>query len=221
MFKKINLSLLQESINAISRWQNMRFLWGLMVFACVALVFVAHFVFQEYGYMKPCEQCVYIRYAFLVMALGGIFALINPRNVALKIIAYILAFYGCIRGIAFCVKLNAIHHAAHSEDAMFGVQGCSMEAKYDFGLPLDKWLPSLFEPTGDCGFDYSTPPVGIELEGFRKAFVEFYQDGWYLIPSMQFGNMAQCCLFAFVVCIAILAVMCFSWLYVRFAKKSI
>ena len=107
-----------RAINVIAKWQDMRFLWGLMVFVCLALVAVAHFLFQEYGYMRPCEQCVYIRYAFIVMALGGIFALINPRNVALKIIAYILAFYGVIRGIMFSVKLNAIHHAAHSEDAI-------------------------------------------------------------------------------------------------------
>lgn len=209
-----------RAINVIAKWQDMRFLWGLMVFVCLALVAVAHFLFQEYGYMRPCEQCVYIRYAFIVMALGGIFALINPRNVALKIIAYILAFYGVIRGIMFSVKLNAIHHAAHSEDAIFGVQGCSTEAKFDFGLPLDKWFPSWFAPTGDCGFDYSTPPEGVVLEGFRKAFVEFYADGWYLIPSQQFGNMAQCCLLAYIVCAVILAVMLMSWIYTNIVSKN-
>lgn len=217
--KAVFSSLLKHNyLCAIYRWQNLRVLWGLMVFVCVFLVIVAHFLFQEYGYMKPCEQCVYIRYAFLVMALGGIFALINPRHIAFKVIAYGLAFYGGIRGIMFSTKLNIIHHAAHSEDAIFGVQGCSTEAKFDFGLPLDRWFPSLFKPTGDCGFDYSTPPDGIVLDGFRKIFVEFYQDGWYLIPSMHFGNMAQCCLFAFIVCVIILSAMCGSVIYCKFKQ---
>lgn len=205
-------SLLWRVVDKIACWQDKRFLWALMVFVCLALVFVAHFIFQEYAYMPPCEQCVYIRYAFLVMALGGIIALINPKNLIFKLIAYVLAFFGAIRGVMFSVKLNGIHHAAHSEDAIFGVQGCSTEPVFDFGLPLDKWFPNLFLPTGDCGFDNSMPPPDVVLEGFRKTFVEMYADGWYLIPSMQFGNMAQCCLLAFVVCLAALSAMLVSWL---------
>ena len=146
-----NQSLPLRVINTLACWQDKRFLWALMVFVCVALVFVAHFVFQEYAFMRPCEQCVYIRYAFLVMALGGIIALIKPQNTILKLIAYALAFFGAVRGVMFSVKLNGIHHAAHSEDAIFGVQGCSTVPSFDFGLPLDKWFPSLFAPTGDCG----------------------------------------------------------------------
>lgn len=206
-----NISPLVAFLKYMSLWQDRRFLWGLMAFVCVALVCVSHLLFQRYGFMKPCEQCVYIRYAFLVMALGGIIATLNPRNLALKIIAYILAFYGCIRGIAFSIKLNIIHRIAHSDELVFGVQGCQMEAKYDFGLPLDRWLPSLFNPTGECGFDY--PMVSESVEGFRRAFVEFYADGWYLIPSMQFGNMAQCTLFAFAVCGVILTMMCVGFVY--------
>lgn len=207
-----NQSLLLRVINTLASWQDKRFLWALMVFVCVALVFVAHFVFQEYAFMRPCEQCVYIRYAFLVMALGGIIALIKPQNTILKLIAYALAFFGAVRGVMFSVKLNGIHHAAHSEDAIFGVQGCSTVPSFDFGLPLDKWFPSLFAPTGDCGFDYSTPPSDLVLEGFQKWLVELYADGWYLVPSAQFGNMAECCLLAFAMCLVALSVMFLSWI---------
>lgn len=35
--------------------------------------------------MKPCEQCVYIRFDMLVMAIGGMIALINPANNIIKI----------------------------------------------------------------------------------------------------------------------------------------
>ncbi len=213
-------SLLWRVLNAVACWQDKRFLWALMVFVCLALVFVAHFIFQEYAFMRPCEQCVYIRYAFLVMALGGIIALLNPRNAVLKTIAYVLAFFGAIRGVMFSVKLNGIHHATHSEDAMFGVQGCSTVPNFDFGLPLDKWFPSLFAPTGDCGFDYSTAPSDLVLEGFQKWLVELYADGWYLVPSAQFGNMAECCLLAFLMCLVALSAMLISWLVSKFCTKK-
>ncbi|WP_455939922.1 protein-disulfide oxidoreductase DsbI [Helicobacter fennelliae] len=209
----------KSPISAIAKWQDQRFLWILMTVVCLALVAVAHYVFQDYGYMKPCEQCVYIRYAFVVMAIGGIVVAIYPKNIILKVIGYVLAFYGAIRGIMYSVKLNNIHHAAHSDDPFQEVQGCSAVPHFDFGLPLHIWFPDWFNPTGDCGFDYPTVPDGVVLEGFRKAFVDFYEDGWYLIPSQHFGNMAQCCLLAYVVCFVILAIMAISWI-IDFSKKT-
>lgn len=209
--KNIFRNLKQNPIKAIANSQNHRFLWAFMAVVCIGLVVVSHSFLQGFAYMPPCEQCVYIRYAFLVIALGGIIACFNPSNVVLKILAYILAMYGAIRGIMFSVKLNAIHHAIHSDD-LFGVQGCSLTPSFDFNLPLHIWFPSLFNPIGDCGLDNSSAPFGVELEGFRKMIVELYSDGWYLIPSEHFINMAQCCLFAFSVCLLLLIVMLVSWI---------
>ncbi|MDI5568760.1 disulfide bond formation protein B, partial [Salmonella enterica subsp. enterica serovar Kentucky] len=42
----------------------------------------------------PREQCVYIRYAMFVMVIGGVIAAINPKNIVLKLIGCIAAFYG-------------------------------------------------------------------------------------------------------------------------------
>ncbi len=42
--------------------------------------------------MRPCEQCVYIRLDILIIALGGIIALINPKNTIIKILAYNIAY---------------------------------------------------------------------------------------------------------------------------------
>lgn len=214
MLKNLWNTFKTEPLYAIYEWQRHRFLWLLMVFVCLLLVAVAHYVFQDYGYMKPCEQCVYIRYAFIVMAIGGIIAAFNPKNVILRSIGYLFAFYGTIRGIMFSYKLDVIHKAAHSDD-IFGVQGCSAVPSFDFGLPLHEWLPDWFNPTGDCGFDAPTVPDDVTLSGFRQAFVDFYQNGWYLIPSQEFGNMAQCCLIAFVVCAIILVAMLVSNIKVK------
>lgn len=207
-------------VGTVAKWQDQRFLWLVMSAVSIFLILVAHTLFQHYVYMKPCEQCVYIRFAFLCMAIGGLVAAINPTNVVLKIIGYLFGFWGIIQGMMYSVKLNAIHHAAHSDNP-FGVQGCSAEPSFPLGLPLDKWAPDWFKPTGDCGFDAPIVPDGVELSSLQQWLVDFYAEGWYLIPSQHFVNMAQACLFAYILCFILLGAMCASWiLKILQAKKA-
>ena len=144
--------LRHDPIGTIAAWQDMRWPWALMAAVCVLLVLVAHYMFQVWLYMAPCEQCVYIRYGFLVMALGGIICLVNPKNIALKIVGYALAIYGAVYGLMCSVKLEAIHHAVHSDDptAMFGMQGCSTDPHYPLDLPLAQWGISISKPPLRC-----------------------------------------------------------------------
>lgn len=108
--------LRQDPIGTIADWQDMRWPWILMAAVCVLLVLVAHYMFQVWLYMAPCEQCVYIRFGFLVMAIGGLLCAINPKNLILKVLGYVFAFAGAIYGLKCSVKLAAIHHAIHSDD---------------------------------------------------------------------------------------------------------
>lgn len=209
--KSLWYELKANPISTVAKWQDARFLWLLMAGASIFLILVAHSLFQNYVYMKPCEQCVYIRFAFLCMAIGGLVAAINPQNIALKIIGYVFGFWGIIQGIIYSNKLNAIHHAAHSDNP-FGVQGCSAEPSFPLGLPLDVWAPDWFKPTGDCGFDSPIVPEGVELSGLQQFLVDFYADGWYLFPASHSVNMAQACLFAYIVCFILLGVMGASWI---------
>ncbi|MDR2100136.1 MAG: protein-disulfide oxidoreductase DsbI [Campylobacteraceae bacterium] len=215
MLRKLWNDLKKAPINTIAKWQNMRFLWLLMAFCSIFLVIVAHSLFQHYIYMAPCEQCVYIRFAFFCMFFAGLIAALKPSNMILKFAGYALAFFGIIYGIICSLRLNAIHKAIHSDDP-FGVQGCSAEPAFPFGLPLDKWFADWFKPTGDCGYDNPIVPTDANLSLTQQWFVDFYADGWYLIPSYHFINMAQACLFAFILCLVALGVM-----FVCFILKSI
>ena len=184
-----------------------RWPWILIAALSAGLVLLAHNVFQVWLYMKPCEQCVYIRFAFVVMALGALVALINPKALAAKAVGYALGIYGAAYGVMCSLKLQAIHHAIHSDDpmAVFGMQGCSMEPHYPLGLPLEKWAPDWFLPTGDCGYDNADVPADVVLSSAQKFIIDMYEQagGWYLIPSQHFMSMAQCCLLAFSVAILI------------------
>ena len=61
-------------------------------------------------------------------------------------------------------------------------------------------------PTGDCGYDNSDVPLGTVLSPLQESIINMYNDagGWYLIPSMKFMSMAQCCLLGFSVALLIL-----------------
>jgi len=206
-------------ISTIARWQDLRFVWLLMAFVSIALLIIAHSLFQNYVYMAPCEQCVYIRFAFFCMFFGGLIATINPKQTVLKLIGYALGFWGAIQGIGYSIKLNAIHKVAHG-DYPFGVQGCSAEPTFPFGLPLDRWFPDWFKPTGDCGYDNPIVPSDAELSSLQQWFVNFYSEGWYLIPKYHFMNMAQACLIAYLICFVLLSIMFVCWVSIKISKNK-
>ena len=203
--------LRSEPIPTIARWQDRRFLWLLMAGMSLFMVILAHSVFQIWLYMKPCEQCVYIRFAFFAMVIGGFVAAINPKNAVLKVIGYVFAIYGSVKGVLWSLKLNKIHHVAHSDDP-FGVQGCSTDPSFPFGLPLAEWSPEWFKPTGDCGFDNPIVPDGAVLSSMQQWLVDFYRDGWYLWPPSHFMNMAQCTVITFGVILLVLIICAAAWI---------
>ena len=210
-------------MTAFADWQETREPWILFGVTSIILVLLAHYLFQGWLYMLPCEQCVYIRYGNIVMAIGAFLITINPKQALLKIAGIGVFLYGLIYTMICSWKLMGIHDAVHSDDpmAMFGMQGCSTEPHFPFGLPLEKWAPDWFQPTGDCGYDAPVVPDGVELGALQRWFIELYQsyDGWYLIPQWKFMDMASCCLLACIVAAAFIAAMLFGW-GARLTKKA-
>ena len=209
-----------DPIGEIAHWSDMRWPWALIIFLSCALVVLAHNVFQVWLYMKPCEQCVYIRFGFLVISLGGLITIINPKNLWLKVVGAVVGIYGCIYGLMCSLKLSSIHHAIHGDDmdAVFGMQGCSLEPHYPFGLPLEKWAPDWFLPTGDCGYDTAVVPDGTVLSDAQRFLIDMYNsaDSWYLVPAWKFMSMAQCCLLAFSVALLMIVVLNSSSFWKKF-----
>lgn len=209
----------QSPILEIGRWSGMRWPWLLIAFLSLLLVVIAHNIFQLWLYMKPCEQCVYIRFAFVLLALGALITLIKPDNILLRVAGLGVSIWGCIYGLQCSITLQTIHHAVHSDslDALFGMQGCSLVAHYPFDLPLAHWAPSWFQQTGDCGYDLAVVPENVTLSAAQQFFIDMYNsaDSWYLVPSMRFMSMAQCCVLAFAVALILLTVLTVSWGYRR------
>ena len=183
---------------------NTRVLWIILGIVAIGIVLFSHFVIQEFLLIPPCEQCVYIRYAFVVLMLGCFIVALEPRSWIFKSIGVIVILYALVRGIVAARTLNTIHIAL-KEGIVFGLKGCSLEPQFDFNLPLDTWIPQLFRPLGFCGYDM--PYVNMELSPFREWFIALYAEGWYVIPSLELGSMAQCALIIFVLYGLVLSVL--------------
>lgn len=160
---------------------------GIFMLFCVG---VAHFIFQNYLYMRPCVQCIYIRYYMIIAGFGAIFIAIFYKQILLYIFGILVFSYGAICGLLESLKLNTIHQAIANADP-FGVKGCLDRPKFELNIAWDEILPSLFKATGQCGLDMPMVPTDIRLDTIQGYFVSLYQDGWYLIPSLKLINMAQ------------------------------
>lgn len=215
-------SFKKDPMGTLAAWQDTREPWLLFAFTSILLVLLAHYLFQNWLHMLPCEQCVYIRYGNIVMAIGAFIVAIKPKVIWSKIVGIGIFLYGLIYTMMCSWKLMGIHDAVHSDDplAMFGMQGCSTEPTYHFGLPLDKWWSDWFKQTGDCGYDAPVVPAGTELGDFQRWLIEVYQasDGWYLFPQWKFMDMAECCMLACVCYAILLAALLFAWIKRDFLK---
>lgn len=189
-----------------------------LILACIglALVWIAHAVFQKWLWMAPCEQCVYVRFGFIVFALGALFVALNPKSLPITTLGSSLSLSGVGYAFGAALTLTRVHAAIHSDgDALlFGLQGCSSEAHYPFDLPLARLWPDWFAPTGECGMDAPVVAAGAKLSALQQWAINLYtaSEGWYLIPAWKFMNMAQCCVVLSVILgLAVFALFFGSW----------
>lgn len=185
---------------------NTRIVWAsFLVLACVLLA-ISHGFFQNYLFMRPCEQCVYIRFAIFCIVFGALLGFAFPRSHAANLFVFIMCFYGIALGIQSSLTLQHIHAMVLEGNPFIAASGCKKIPVFPFDLPLHVWFPQWFLPTGECGLD--APMVSSEtldsLNIVQKFFIQQYKNGWWLIPQFQRVNMATFCLFYFIFCIVIL-----------------
>ena len=80
-------SFKKDPMGTLATWQDTREPWLLFAFTSILLVLLAHYLFQNWLHMLPCEQCVYIRYGNIVMAIGAFIVAIKPKVIWSKIVA--------------------------------------------------------------------------------------------------------------------------------------
>ena len=51
--KKFFSGLKTDPVNTLADWQDSRWPWGIIAFAMIAMVLLAHYVFQDWMHMLP------------------------------------------------------------------------------------------------------------------------------------------------------------------------
>lgn len=120
-----------------------RLAWGLLSLSALLFELCGLF-FQHVMGLQPCVMCIYERLAFLGILAAGLLGLLHPRWLWLRWAALSLWGYAAFRGLQLSLK----HVDYQLNPSPFNT--CSLFADFPAWLPLDKWLPWLFNPTGDC-----------------------------------------------------------------------
>lgn len=188
----------------IRKFKESRALWLFLTLLTLIPVLIAHYFLQNYLYMRPCEQCVYIRFDMLLVSFGAFLGFLNPNKRFLKCLAFIFAFYGCYLGLEHSFILEKIYTSVKSENP-FGVSPCKLNPTFPFNLPLQEYFSEWFMPSGECGNDKAFVPQGAVLSPLQEFFIGqspyfengIYSKGWYLIPYFNFLNLAQTCILIF------------------------
>ncbi len=183
--------------------------WGFVLIIVLGMLIVSHYFFQNYLYMQPCEQCVYIRYATWSIAIGAILAVLCPVK-GILFFSFVFSIYGITLGIHHSLLLNHIAISVQEANPFIQMNGCKNIPIFPFNIPLHIWFPEWFMPSGECGLDIPRPPQNsfTTLDSLQQFFIGslednfsagLYSHGWWLIPQKQFMNMALCCLICFIV----------------------
>ncbi len=185
---------------------NARIVWLCLLASTCILLAISHGFFQNYLFMRPCEQCVYIRFAMFCIVFGALLASFLPYSHVVVFLSMLCCFYGVALGIQSAITLQHIHAMVLDGNPFIAASGCKKIPAFPFNLPLHIWFPQWFLPTGECGLD--APMISKEtfdsLCAIQQFFIHQYENGWWLIPKYQWISMATFCLLYFILCIMIL-----------------
>lgn len=117
--------------------------WFLLFLSALILESIALY-FQHSMGLKPCVMCIYERVALFGILTAGLLGMLCPRFFIVRAIALLIGLFSAIKGLQL-----AITHTDYQLNPAPWNQ-CSPFVEFPSTLPLNQWLPSVFEATGDC-----------------------------------------------------------------------
>lgn len=127
----------------LKQFSETRSAWLLLAFSALALESTA--LYFQYGMgLQPCVLCVYERVAMIGLLVAGIIGALAPRALVVRLIALALGLFSGIKGLMISLR----HLDLQMNPAPW--KQCEFIPNFPETLPLHKWLPALFSPTGSC-----------------------------------------------------------------------
>lgn len=196
------------------KWYDSRFFWFFMFIIPISFVSISYLFFQNFLYMKPCSICVYIRFYMLVFSFFAIFAWIDPENFVFSFLSIFGVGFACFMGFSKALELYNIKNA---KAQIFG-SSCGENPQI---LGFDITQIPIFKAGGDCGYDAPILPEFARPRYVQEFFLNFYSDGWYLIPQYKFIDMSEFCLGFFGLIMMILLLNFISQIFNRIRAKIV
>ncbi|CAM3876826.1 disulfide bond formation protein DsbB [Rheinheimera salexigens] len=135
-------------LQKIKSLSSKRSVWLLLIITITAFLATALY-FQHVMNIQPCIKCVYIRAAFSAMLFAALIGFITAKITILRSLALIGVIAAAVFGLNQANELLEIERVI----AAGGFSTCAFFAEYPSWLPLEQWLPAVFEPTASCGDD--------------------------------------------------------------------
>jgi len=116
--------------------------WLLLATSACMLAIIALY-FQHGMGLRPCVLCIYERIAIFAILAAGLIAAMAPKS-TFRLVALILWLYSSWEGL----KLTFEHTRLQLYPSPF--DSCDFVVNFPSWLPLNRWLPTVFEAYGDC-----------------------------------------------------------------------
>ncbi len=160
----------------LNSWSHCRSSWLLLfisavIFECIALYF------QHVMQLSPCTLCIYQRCAIFGVMLAALIAICAPTLLLIRLLSLGVWIYSSWQGLSFAREQTSMQ----LNPSPFAT--CELFVQFPDFLPLNKWLPSVFEAYGDCALK-------------QWAFMSLEMPQWMIIIFVIYLSIAGSVLFS-------------------------
>lgn len=103
--------------------------------------------FQHVMQLQPCVMCIYERVAMLGIIVAGLIGMIAPQNIVVRWAGLIM--WAISAGWGLKLSIEHVSYQFPDPNDLFGAT-CDIFVSFPSWAPLNQWLPSVFEASGDC-----------------------------------------------------------------------
>ncbi len=127
----------------LNQYSRGRFAWFLL-FLSTAIFELTALYFQHGLGLAPCTLCIYQRCAIYGIMFGSIVGLIKPKKLIFRLAGILIWLFSAFKGF----ELATFH--AHLQFEPDLSDTCAINVQFPSWLPLNEWLPSMFNAYGSC-----------------------------------------------------------------------
>ncbi|PMG04764.1 disulfide bond formation protein B [Vibrio breoganii] len=125
------------------QFSRSRLSWLLLLLAMIAFELCALY-FQHVVLLAPCVMCIYERVAMMGIAVAAAVGLCKPQNPIVRGLGFVGWIASSYKGLM--LALEHVDYQFHPSP----FKTCDIFVNFPSWAPLDKWVPWMFEPSGDC-----------------------------------------------------------------------